>query len=468
MIGAGPTGLSAAYHLGSKALIIEQNSHVGGLCSSIKTKGFTFDYAGHIMFSENPYILQLYELLLGENLHWQERQAWIYSKNTYTRYPFQSSLYGLPPEVIKECLVGLIKAHFGTSLEKEEKIDCDCCADGSIPSFPINTISTRNGDLQEEQIAKENDKRSNFKEFIFQTWGDGIAKHFAIPYNEKLWGTPLERIETSWIEGRVPLPDLEEVICGAFTPSIKSLGPNARFGYPLQGGFQSLMDGFIPLLKNPPKLESKVISISPKNRSIELQDRSKISYQWLVSTMPLPKLIEAIGEEAPETVRSAAKELEHLSVRCINIGIKTANPTEKHWIYYPEPLTHFHRIFVQGNASPHCNPPGGLGLICEISYSDKKPLPCEGQELEKRGLEECYKVGIIQPEDEIITVSSSDIPFAYVVYTHKRNEAVHLIRTWLKQYNILLAGRYSEWEYYNSDHAFLSGKRAADMILENL
>jgi hypothetical protein len=26
----------------------------------------------------------------------------------------------------------------------------------------------------------------------------------------------------------------------------------------------------------------------------------------------------------------------------------------------------------------------------------------------------------------------------------------------------LLAGRYSEWEYYTSDHAFLTGKHAAD------
>ena len=54
--------------------------------------------------------------------------------------------------------------------------------------------------------------------------------------------------------------------------------------------------------------------------------------------------------------------------------------TDKHWIYYPED-TVFHRIFVQGNASPHCNPPGGFGLTCEITYSPSKPLPCDGDEL---------------------------------------------------------------------------------------
>ena len=68
------------------------------------------------------------------------------------------------------------------------------------------------------------------------------------------------------------------------------------------------------------------------------------------------------------------RRCKHVSVRCVNIGVGRENLTEKHWIYYPED-TVFHRIFVQGNASPHCNPPGGFGLTCEITYSDAKPLP---------------------------------------------------------------------------------------------
>src|SRR5207237_6596339 len=69
------------------------------------------------MFSSDPYVHQLYKLLLGENVHWQDREAWIYSKNVYTRYPFQGALYGLPPQVIKECITGAIEARFG-SLKK--------------------------------------------------------------------------------------------------------------------------------------------------------------------------------------------------------------------------------------------------------------------------------------------------------------------------------------------------------------
>ena len=33
---------------------------------------------------------------------------------------------------------------------------------------------------------------------------------------------------------------------------------------------------------------------------------------------------------------------------------------------------------------------------------------------------------------------------------------------------MILSGRYSEWQYYNSDHAFLAGKQAADTALGRL
>jgi UDP-galactopyranose mutase len=30
--------------------------------------------------------------------------------------------------------------------------------------------------------------------------------------------------------------------------------------------------------------------------------------------------------------------------------------------------------------------------------------------------------------------------------------------------DILLAGRYSEWEYYNADYAFVAGRKAAQAV----
>jgi UDP-galactopyranose mutase len=181
--------------------------------------------------------------------------------------------------------------------------------------------------------------------------------------------------------------------------------------------------------------------------------------------MPLPVLVKMMGNRAPAQIREAASKLRYVSVRCVHIGVGRENLTEKHWIYYPED-TVFHRIFVQGNASPHCNPPGGFGLTCEITYSEHKPLPCDGDALIERCIRDCHKVGFFRPEDPVWATAQCDLPFAYVVYDHGRKAHVDLIRSWLDSQGILLAGRYSEWEYYNSDHAFIAGKKAADQVKE--
>ena len=475
VVGAGPTGLSAAYHAGEDCILLERNSRVGGWCRSIEAGGFTFDYAGHIMFSAEPYVHQLYQMLLGDNVHWQDREAWIYSKNVYTRYPFQGSLYGLPSKVIKECIVGAIEARYGSlqppsetkhtnghatnGKANETNGSCervkDCCADGVLEaSVPLVKAKTQSAAAAAPR---------NFEEFIYKVWGAGIARHFAIPYNRKLWSVPLDEMETSWLGGRVPLPNLEEMIEGALLPSPKPMGPNARFGYPLRGGFQALMDGFLPLLKAELRTGVTVARVSPARRSITLSNGSELTYDHLISTMPLPALIACIGEEAPASLRMAAAQLRHVSVRCVHLGVGRENLTDKHWIYYPED-TVFHRIFVQGNASPNCNAPGGFGLTCEITYSSYKPLPCDGDDLVQRCVDDCRRVGLIAADDPILVATQCDLPHAYVVYDHHRAEAVREIRQWLEERGIILAGRYSEWEYYNSDHAFLAGKRAVEQI----
>jgi len=428
IIGAGPTGLSAAYHLRQNYLILEQLDRVGGLCRSIEEEGFTFDYAGHIMFTSSDYVKnELWPMLLGDNIHWQDREAWIYSKGVYTRYPFQASTYGLPPEVVKECIMGAIKARYENDHTEEPK---------------------------------------NFLEFIQRFWGEGIAKHFMIPYNKKLWAVPLEEMSHKWLSGRVPQPNLEEIVEGGLRPLPKPLGPNARFGYPLRGGFEAMMRGFTPLLKQKKvevQFNSRVTAVSPRRKTVTVNGREEIGYERLLSTMPLTELVRAIGDEAPAAVREAARKLRKVSVRCVNVGINRGDITDKHWIYYHQD-TVFHRIFVQSNASPYCQPPGTTGLTAEITYSEYKPLAEEG--LNERVLADFKKVGMMRDDDEVLIINQVDIPFAYVVQDHARPEAVKTIRTWLERQGIYLCGRYAEWEYYNSDNALASGRAAAQRLNE--
>ncbi|RQW84898.1 MAG: hypothetical protein EHM79_12930 [Geobacter sp.] len=60
ILGAGPAGLGAAYHLNKSDQpdwrLFERNSHVGGLSASfVDEKGFTWDIGGHVLFSHYDY-----------------------------------------------------------------------------------------------------------------------------------------------------------------------------------------------------------------------------------------------------------------------------------------------------------------------------------------------------------------------------------------------------------------------------
>jgi protoporphyrinogen oxidase len=88
----------------------------------------------------------------------------------------------------------------------------------------------------------------------------------------------------------------------------------------------------------------------------------------------------------------------------------------------------------------------------------------DGEALIARAIEDCRKVGMIQEGDTILAANQVDMPYAYVLYDHNRARNVEICKSWLKQFDITLAGRYSEWEYYNSDHALLAGKKAAEAV----
>src|SRR5260221_9400160 len=108
ILGGGMSGLSAAYHLNKAGdnnyLLVERSDEPGGLSRSFKQEGFVFDHTGHLLHFHKPGTRELIQNTLGVDLVEKQRSAWIYSHNTYTRYPFQANLFGLPESVIQECL----------------------------------------------------------------------------------------------------------------------------------------------------------------------------------------------------------------------------------------------------------------------------------------------------------------------------------------------------------------------------
>ncbi|MEK6657476.1 MAG: NAD(P)-binding protein, partial [Nitrospirota bacterium] len=264
IIGAGLAGLSTAYHLKKDYSIYEREHEVGGLCKSYTIDGFTFDYTGHLLHFRNKEIKGLVLSLLHGRLNEIKRKASIFSKGIYTEYPFQSNTYGLPKEVVKECLMGFIEAY----LKKGQ---------GSR--------------------VKGQENKETFEEWIYKTFGKGIAKHFMIPFNEKFWKTPLNKIASNWVSWLVPMPALEDVVSGAIGIGNRDIGYNPVFYYPVNEGISILPSSFLPHISNL-NLNMKVSSISLKMKKITFTNSAEVEYDFLVSTMPLPELIKSC-DDAP-------------------------------------------------------------------------------------------------------------------------------------------------------------------------
>ena len=442
IIGGGPAGLSAAYHLDdSDFLVVEKHARTGGLCRSIVDGGFTFDYAGHIFFTTDKYVDGLFRSVLGDNFHDQQRESWVYLYDAYQRYPFQGNLFGLPPEVVKECLMGVVEAGKATH---------------AAPP-------------------------ANFLEWSYRTFGAGITDHFMKPYNRKVWGIDPDRMSSDWIEGRVLTPSLDEVIGGALTRGRPDMGPNARFGYPLRGGCETFVAGLADrvrakggaiatsrtLVKLDPHRRRATFRIEEPGDAPDASARYEtVGYDTLYPSVPLPDLIAAI-DGVPDAVRHAAQSLPSTAVVCVNLGINRANVTEKHWIYYPEGQEKFifQRIFVQSNASPHNAPTGYSALTFEISHSAAKPLPVRG----KRALVDGCVAGLKRTDlwrngDEVVFEQILELPHAYIPFTPERPGQLAIINEYLHGLNIFPVGRFGEWKYLNQDGAILSSKRVVESV----
>ncbi|MBN1355002.1 NAD(P)-binding protein [bacterium] len=421
IVGAGPAGLGIASHIKRPFLILEKENRPGGLMRSKMIDGFTFDWAGHIFFTGIDRIRTWVEHLMGGNFHWQDRESWIYSKSTYTRYPFQANTYGLPTEVVKECLLGLIEATY-------------------------QDVNTPPG---------------NFRDWIYQTYGTGIARHFLIPYNEKIWARDLSTMDYEWLGGRVPRPGLAEFVDGALGPGHKNMGPNARFGYPLSGGIEALARKMSEPITDVIRPGTRVTGIDPARKRILTDTGDEITYRDLVLTAPLPEMIAAT-RDVPAEIERAARSLEHLSVLCVNVGIEQAQSTDRHWVYFPEPDFLFHRVFVQGNAAPGVCPEEYFSFTAEITYNSTKRIDFNtAGDQTVNGL---IQSGLMNRDDRVAVVDLVDIPVGYVVPTHDRRPAVETIRRWYKTFDIHLAGRFAEWAYYNMDHSLDAGWTLADQL----
>jgi len=420
ILGAGITSLNMALALDNcNYAIYEKDTIVGGTCKTLEYDGFLFDYAEHFMRLDDDEVKQTISALLKENLESQRLNAAIYLQGRYVNYPFQTNLYGLPPRTVKECVLGYIEAYY---------------SDKNPPE--------------------------NFEDWIYQSFGKGIAKYFMLPYNEKIWTVPPCDMTTDWFfnENVVVTGDLDQVIEGALG---RKVNRDVIRWYPKEGGIMSLPKSYLSHIKNL-NLNRKATEINLSEKKITFNGNTSVRYNKLINTIPLPDLIK-IMTDAPVEIKRAANELKFNSVLCVNMGVDRSNISDKHWIYFPEKEFIFSRVCFPMNISKHMVPESKSSLSAIITYSENKPLTeCD---IKNRVIKDLIHANILNKTDKILVCETFDIKYGFNIYDSERKDNVEKIVEFLEDNDIHSIGRYGRWEYSGIEHSILESNALANKLL---
>ena len=422
ILGAGLTGMSAAIELaqrGAAHRIFEKRAEPGGHVVTIEERGFRFDRTGHLLHLKSDALrAEVLDWIGPDHLQIQRRSV-IWSNGVYTRYPFQANTFGLPPQVAYDCVRGFLAAHFAPAESKTEP--------------------------------------TNFEEFCLSHFGEGISRHFMIPYNSRLWGVHPREITSAWCQRFVPLPKLEDVIAGAVGLNDRELGYNSNFIYP-RLGIGELTRGMaqrVPHLE----LERAPLRIELTARHLVFE-HERVPFEVLLSTIPLPTLLGLL-DEVPAPVRAAAAKLRCSHLHYLDVALRRDSGKDFHWAYVPEAKYPFYRVGCYSHFSAALAPPGKASLYVELA--DRSP-PVLDRLLPEvaRGL---IEMGVIDSPDEIEFARARHIDYAYVIFDHDYFAALDVIRPFLEASRIISSGRYGDWNYSSMEDAISFGKSAAARAL---
>ena len=438
IVGAGPTGLGAAWRLDTLGhrdwLLCETAGAAGGLASSfVDEHGFTWDLGGHVQFSHYGYFDELMDDLLGlDGWHYHDRESWVWVCGRFVPYPFQLNVHRLPEDDAIRAIAGMIRA------------------------------------------ARQTAPRPNdFGEWIDQAFGPGIAELFMRPYNTKVWARDPSRMAWHWIGDRVAMADLARIVENFRTQRDDvSWGPNNRFRFPRRGGTGAIWRTLEARLRarHPQRIHMHraLHRVDTAARLAHFSDGSTVSYERLLNTIPLDQFILA-SDLAPSYGAVLAK-LEYSSTHVIGIGLHGTAPPElatKCWMYFPEADCPFYRVTHFSHYAPANvpDPARYWSLMAEVSESPYRPLP--RTDVVAHTVDGLVATRLIDSRADVHHTWHRRLERGYPIPSLHRDEALDVLLPALEARNVLSRGRFGAWKYEvaNQDHSVAQGVEAVNRWL---
>ena len=312
---------------------------------------------------------------------------------------------------------------------------------GGVISYPLeNHIYAFDADTQKAiiddliAIAKNGYYESkNFEDFLRNRFGNTLYDIYFKPYNEKIWRRNLKNVPLSWLEGKLPMPTVSEIIYNNINHVKEKEFVHSTFWYEKENGSQYIADK----LSNGLNIQYNVNVTSIK------KDKDK----WIVCGGIFDKVVfcgnikDMIKSVEGVDIHKYMADIEALEYHGTTAVFCEIDKNPYSWIYLPSSKHESHRIICTGNFADSNNQGLRDGRItATVEFTDK-----------------------ISKEE--ITDNLTRIPLNPKYLAHQYNQYTYPIqdantRTMIRNLkkdlaatNFYFTGRFSDWEYYNMDTA---------------
>jgi protoporphyrinogen oxidase len=421
VIGAGPSGLCVGMFLEHDVEVLESRDEPGGTAGSTQHEGFTFDHGPHIMFSRHQHVLDFMVATLGDNVHRCRRKNQIAYGGRLLKYPFENDLAALP---------------------RDETFEC-------VRDYFINPWRERHPEP------------ANLREWFLHHFGTALCEKYLFPYNEKVWNVPVEELSMLWAE-RIPQPAPEDVLKSALGVETEGYLHQLYYHYPLHGGYQAISEEWARQVRPRYGFEVCRIARSQDGGLVVSDGTEELFYDRVVSTMPIPQLLDALDFDVPDRVREAAGRLLVNPMLVVSLGIAGQDPEQRTAVYFADPAFRVNRISYPATFSPHNAPDGCHSIQAEITCRLEDAVwSWPDSQAVGHVVDGLVDAGLLESPDSIVVTHVERRRWAYVVYTQGYERDADVVRTWCAEQGIDLCGRFGYFEYVNVDGAILRAMEVA-------
>lgn len=449
ILGAGPAGMSAAWRLselGYPVVVLEREGAVGGMGRTITVCGdYAVDFGPHTFHiretDESRGIVQAITPFFGPDPLILTRGTRVLLRGKYYVYPLEllQVLKGVSPLLSFRIVFDYLVATVKTALSPPRKED-------SFEEWGVRNLGRTLYDLC-----------------------------FGI-YSARVWGLPTGQISSKQAQ-RVAKLNLKNIILRVLGIRADPATYFTKYMYPRKGIsvlFESMADA-VRKAGNTIRLHTPAVRIErdgSRVRQVVVSDGAReesIDCDVVLSTLPLPALVEMTSPALPAATGAHAARLRYRSLKLIYVVLKRPILTDFHWVYLLDEEFRVNRVSEQKNVSPHMVPPDRTVLCVELSLWKDEPLWRAGdEEVYRLALRDLMKMGYGITESEVEHYYVADIPTAYPVY--ELNFEEHLIPVLEGVHaldNVLTLGRHGLFLNNSMDDNVLLGMRVADHLEAN-